>query len=285
MPFCYECEGQVEVSWKFCPHCNAGLEKKNVVTDNVIDIGQINISNNYPISSVDTKCPSCFKFGTVKSGCHECEEICYCDDCAYDYYQSRKKEMWKSSITFETNDEFNNFARKQTCKSCFKKDIKVNYPSVLPCCGKLSKLIKIRTCIICNLDLRYLCKACWMPQNIFDIFVRSGKKSDTDFSVSFPKLVVNYPDWFPMKYPVVGNTLYRHLIEKQFITEANIFNHPISFCGSHIKLSLHPNEIIDSVLREDDGDPWTLLNRTYFGSHVTDTYNLFNHQILTWDVR
>jgi tetratricopeptide (TPR) repeat protein len=44
MPFCRECGGQVEVTWKFCPHCNNEQESSVVIGNDSVHVGDITVN-------------------------------------------------------------------------------------------------------------------------------------------------------------------------------------------------------------------------------------------------
>ena len=44
MPFCRECGGQVEATWKFCPHCNSEQESSVVIGNDSVHVGDITVN-------------------------------------------------------------------------------------------------------------------------------------------------------------------------------------------------------------------------------------------------
>ena len=44
MPFCRECGGQVEATWKFCPHCNSEQESSVVIGNDSVHVGEITVN-------------------------------------------------------------------------------------------------------------------------------------------------------------------------------------------------------------------------------------------------
>ena len=44
MPFCRECGGQVEATWKFCPHCNNEQESSVVIGNDSVHVGDITVN-------------------------------------------------------------------------------------------------------------------------------------------------------------------------------------------------------------------------------------------------
>ena len=44
MPFCRECGGQVEATWKFCPHCNSEQESSIVIGNDSVHVGDITVN-------------------------------------------------------------------------------------------------------------------------------------------------------------------------------------------------------------------------------------------------
>ena len=44
MPFCRECGGQVEATWKFCPHCNSEQDSNVVIGNDSVHVGDITVN-------------------------------------------------------------------------------------------------------------------------------------------------------------------------------------------------------------------------------------------------
>ena len=83
MPFCRECGGQVETTWKFCPHCNSSQQTASVsVQDGVIAVDVTITQNQIDTSGIKLECPTCKVEGNIKLhlcklvGCNSkaCEE-------------------------------------------------------------------------------------------------------------------------------------------------------------------------------------------------------------------
>jgi len=65
MPFCRECGELVEVTWKFCSHCNSSQQSAVTVQDGVI-AGDVTVAENITnITNEETKCPQCRASGNI----------------------------------------------------------------------------------------------------------------------------------------------------------------------------------------------------------------------------
>ena len=84
MPFCRECGGQVETTWKFCPHCNSSLQTASVSVQDGVIAGDVTITQNQiDTSGIKLECPTCKVEGNIKL--HLCKlvgcESKACEEC------------------------------------------------------------------------------------------------------------------------------------------------------------------------------------------------------------
>ena len=84
MPFCRECGGQVETTWKFCPHCNSSQQTASVSVQDGVIAGDVTITQNQiDTSGIKLECPTCKVEGNIKL--HLCKlvgcESKACEEC------------------------------------------------------------------------------------------------------------------------------------------------------------------------------------------------------------
>ena len=78
MPFCRGCGGQVEQTWKFCPHCNSAQQDASVTVQDGVIAGDVTVSKNITnINSENLECPMCKATGNITL--HPCPNSPYSD--------------------------------------------------------------------------------------------------------------------------------------------------------------------------------------------------------------
>ena len=106
MPFCRECGGEVETTWKFCPHCNISQQTASVSVQDGVISGDVTITQNQiDTSGLKLECPTCKVEGNIKLylcklvGC----ESKACKECISKYsgFCSRKCERTNHDIEWE----------------------------------------------------------------------------------------------------------------------------------------------------------------------------------------
>ena len=67
VPFCRECGGKVERTWKFCPHCNSSQQTASVSVQDGVIAGDVTITQNQiDTSGIKLECPTCKVEGNIK---------------------------------------------------------------------------------------------------------------------------------------------------------------------------------------------------------------------------
>ena len=106
VPFCRECGGEVETTWKFCPHCNSSQQTASVSVQDGVISGDVTITQNQiDTSGLKLECPTCKVEGNIKLylcklvGC----ESKACKECISKYsgFCSRKCERTNYDIEWE----------------------------------------------------------------------------------------------------------------------------------------------------------------------------------------